>query len=274
MDITHQLEQGQVLDNQALIDIFKCSPQGGMRRSLKTNTLVVVSNHVESIYDDRWIEDTFHYTGMGQKGDQVVDYAQNRTLAESNVNGVQVHLFEVEKEKEYVYQGKVVLDSSPYTENQPDADGSDRKVIVFPLKLLNAKPLPFTKDKFEQSQKVRERKARKLSLNELREKATRSHKKVGERKVQSIQYERDPFVALFTKKKANGICDLCLKQAPFMDKNGQPYLESHHIEWLSKGGSDSIENTVALCPNCHRKMHVVDDEDDKTTLIQRLRLKI
>ena len=65
MGITQQLEQGQVLDNKALIEIFKCSPQGGMRRSLKTNTLVVVSNHVESIYDDRWIEDTFHYTGMG-----------------------------------------------------------------------------------------------------------------------------------------------------------------------------------------------------------------
>ena len=80
MGITQQLEQGQVLDNQALIEIFKCSPQGGMRRSLKTNTLVVVSNHVESIYDDRWIEDTFHYTGMGQKGDQGVDLSNDPVL--------------------------------------------------------------------------------------------------------------------------------------------------------------------------------------------------
>ncbi|WP_296863638.1 HNH endonuclease [Thermosyntropha sp.] len=29
-----------------------------------------------------------------------------------------------------------------------------------------------------------------------------------------------------------------------------------HIEWLSRGGTDTIDNTVALCPNCHRKMHV------------------
>ena len=30
----------------------------------------------------------------------------------------------------------------------------------------------------------------------------------------------------------------------------------------SKGVADSIDNTVALCPNCHRKMHVVDDPND------------
>ena len=32
--------------------------------------------------------------------------------------------------------------------------------------------------------------------------------------------------------------------------------------WLSEGGEDSIENTVALCPNCHRKMHVVNLQED------------
>ena len=25
---------------------------------------------------------------------------------------------------------------------------------------------------------------------------------------------------------------------------------------------DTIDNTVALCPNCHRKMHIVKDIDD------------
>ena len=45
-------------------------------------------------------------------------------------------------------------------------------------------------------------------------------------------------------------------------KNGEPYLETHHIVWLSEGGEDSIENTVALCPNCHRKMHVVNLQED------------
>jgi 5-methylcytosine-specific restriction endonuclease McrA len=26
----------------------------------------------------------------------------------------------------------------------------------------------------------------------------------------------------------------------------------------TEGGEDSIENAVALCPNCHRKMHVLN----------------
>jgi hypothetical protein len=32
------------------------------------------------------------------------------------------------------------------------------------------------------------------------------------------------------------------------------FFESHHIVWLFKGGDDTIENSTALCPNCHRKM--------------------
>ena len=46
-----------------------------------------------------------------------------------------------------------------------------------------------------------------------------------------------------------------MERAPFNDKKGRPFLESHHIRWLSEGGADSIDNVAALCPNCHRKMH-------------------
>src|SRR4051794_10629582 len=42
---------------------------------------------------------------------------------------------------------------------------------------------------------------------------------------------------------------------------------NHHITWLAKGGEDA--NTVALCPNCHRKMHVVDRKIDRDTLKNR-----
>ena len=77
------LQQGSVINNKKLCEIFACSPQGGMRRSLKTNTLVIVSNHVKSIYDDRWEDDVLHYTGMGTKGNQSIDAAQNKTLAQS-----------------------------------------------------------------------------------------------------------------------------------------------------------------------------------------------
>ena len=41
-----------------------------------------------------------------------------------------------------------------------------------------------------------------------------------------------------------------------------PYLEVHHVIWLSRGGEDSTTNTVALCPNCHTRMHILDRPED------------
>ena len=78
----------------------------------------------------------------------------------------------------------------------------------------------------------------------------------------SSYYVRSAEVVRITKKRANGICQLCGQAAPFSDDNGIPYLEAHHIEWLSRGGPDSTDNTVALCPNCHTKMHILNREQD------------
>ena len=264
-----ELTQGETLNNDELCTCFKCSPQGGMRRSLETNTLVLVSNHVKSIYDDRWIGDTFHYTGMGQSGDQALTFAQNRTLAESGTNGVVVHLFEVEEEGQYIYQGVVGLSGEPYTEKQPDFNGLERNVFVFPLKLKTGSPSLLAYDIFKKTQKQRERKVKKLDKEQLRQKAQRTRTTAGERIVASVQYERDQYVAEYTKARAEGVCDLCEKQAPFMTKDGSAYLESHHIQWLSRGGKDVLCNTVALCPNCHRRMHILDSESDREKLIEK-----
>ncbi|MCM7737031.1 HNH endonuclease [Enterobacter hormaechei] len=50
-------------------------------------------------------------------------------------------------------------------------------------------------------------------------------------------------------------CQSCKSDAPFLKVDGTPFLEVHHIEWLSNGGEDSVENAIALCPNCHRQAH-------------------
>ena len=63
---------------------------------------------------------------------------------------------------------------------------------------------------------------------------------------------------------------LCNLEAPFADANGEPYLEIHHIIWLSDGGADTIENTVALCPNGHRKMHIPQSADDVEKLLESI----
>lgn len=81
-------------------------------------------------------------------------------------------------------------------------------------------------------------------------------------------YVRNKYVSEYAKRRAHGICQLCGNQAPFIDLEGKPFLETHHIIWLAKGGTDSIENTVALCPNCHRKMHILNLEEDVEKLLK------
>ena len=66
---------------------------------------------------------------------------------------------------------------------------------------------------------------------------------------------RDPEVQRWVLQRADRLCELCCKPAPFDKPNGSPYLEIHHIHRLADGGSDVPENAVALCPNCHREAH-------------------
>jgi 5-methylcytosine-specific restriction protein A len=74
-------------------------------------------------------------------------------------------------------------------------------------------------------------------------------------------YTRNPDVVAEALYRANGVCESCSEKAPFNRKsNGTPYLEVHHIKPLSEQdvteeSLDVLENVLALCPNCHRKMH-------------------
>lgn len=68
-------------------------------------------------------------------------------------------------------------------------------------------------------------------------------------------YKRSPYVVAEVLSRANGKCQNCKSDAPFLKVDGTPFLEVHHIEWLSNGGEDSVKNAIALCPNCHRQAH-------------------
>ncbi len=128
------LQIGQIINNSELVGIFQCGNMGGMRRSHATNTLVIVSDYTKGLYQDKWIGGTLHYTGMGKVGDQDINWSQNATLAECGNNGVDVHLFEVIDPGEYIYCGRIELVDRPYTETQPDDNGDDRLVWMFPVR--------------------------------------------------------------------------------------------------------------------------------------------
>lgn len=255
-------EVGQIVTNNEIAKEFKCAIMGGMRRSKEKNALILINDHTKGLYEDKWFGDKLHYTGMGQEGDQRLDRTQNRTLAESVSSYIDVHLFEVLVPTEYIYRGLVELYDEPYQEEQEDKNGNMRKVWMFPLQLINNNQ-PLSNELFRKYRTAKENDARSKSLNDLKNRIkTNSSSKPSRRKVETEIFVRDEYVAEYTKRIANGKCQLCKKEAPFKDKKGNPYLESHHIEWLSKGGSDSIDNTIALCANCHKKMHILDLKED------------
>tara|TARA_B100000780_G_scaffold102899_1_gene72004 strand:+ start:204 stop:1028 length:825 start_codon:yes stop_codon:yes gene_type:complete len=257
-----QINKGDVINNEELTELFKCSTQGGMRRSHKTNTLVLVSNHVKSIYSDRWFGKELHYTGMGSSGDQTLG-TQNKTLYESNLNRVEVHLFEVFELREYTYQGIVVYNGKGYQENQTDIDGDKRKVWMFPLELKDGKPVRVNEIVIKKLQETKQKSLRKLNKQQIKrlaesKKATTQSYRI----IETKSIERDEYIKLYALQRAKGNCQLCEKPAPFLKKNGSPYLEVHHIKYLANKGSDTIDNVTALCPNCHRKMHSLELQKD------------
>ena len=134
MSFNPNLQIGQIITNHQLVNIFQCGNMGGMRRSHATNTLVIVSDYTKGLYHDKWIGGILHYTGMGKIGDQDIHWAQNATLAACGRNGVDVHLFEVIDAGEYIYCGRIELVDKPYTDTQPDDNGDNRLVWMFPIR--------------------------------------------------------------------------------------------------------------------------------------------
>lgn len=259
---------GATVTNQTICAAFRCGIQGGMRPSNRTHTLIIISDHTKALYEDKWYGNILHYTGMGKIGDQVLT-GPNRTLAQSDHNGVEVHLFEVLHPTQYIYHGVVSLADQPYQEEQADENGDMRKVWMFPVKPVT--PLSIDSVAYQSYTEAQQKRAERLSDEALARHLKGTEKqKAAQREVTSSLYVRDPYVAEYAKRRANGICQLCGQPAPFCDQKGRPYLESHHIEWLSQGGADTTSNTAALCPNCHKKMHIVNDPKD----VQKLRTAI
>ncbi|GEM_PF-1365566 len=74
--------------------------------------------------------------------------------------------------------------------------------------------------------------------------------------VRTTTFLRNADVIAEVLERAKGHCEECMSPAPFMSRaKNEPYLEVHHKMRLADGGDDTVENAIALCPNCHRKSH-------------------
>lgn len=249
------LKPKQIISNEDIVSIFKCGNMGGMRRSHATNTLVIVSDYTKGLYQDKWIGDTLHYTGMGKKGDQSIDATQNRTLNESGTNGVAVFLFEVFNKKEYTYIGEVELAAAPYQENQPDEDQVMRKVWLFPLRVKEAS----SSDDIDLAEKVLEEVV-EIEANttiDTTEKLTLIKSRVGHGELKK---------SLLAQDKKCKICGL----------DDERFLIASHIKPWSQSTDQErldIDNVLLLCPHhdaAFDKGYITFDDEGKLCISQEL----
>ncbi|WP_254629536.1 HNH endonuclease [Enterobacter chuandaensis] len=108
-------------------------------------------------------------------------------------------------------------------------------------------------------------KALKLPSEERRKRLKHAPLHPAKKKVSVWRYDRNPDVVAEVLLRAQNNCECCHALAPFQrTTDGRYYLEVHHIIPLSENGKDSVDNAIALCPNCHRQEHYGEPRIDKS----------
>lgn len=83
------------------------------------------------------------------------------------------------------------------------------------------------------------------------------------------RFVRSPSVAAWVRHNSEGKCELCRRKAPFKDRYGFPFLEVHHVLPLAEGGPDTTDNAVAVCPNCHKELHLSEKAEKRIGKLYR-----
>jgi len=200
-------------------------------------------------YADRYRPDgVFEYFGEGQVGDMQLQRG-NRAIAEHSTLGKSLLLFRQTADG-IRFEGETVYERH-HVERAPDRKGAERNAIVFELR-----PLEAIAEIVEG-----ERPSSGITLQDLRQRALVAVGNPSQPSTQSARnvYQRSRDVRDYVLARANGKCEGCAAPAPFLRSDGTPYLEPHHLRRLSDGGPDHPAHVIALCPNCHRRVHAGAD---------------
>ncbi|RDI70332.1 HNH endonuclease [Halopelagius longus] len=246
-----QFEVGRQYLRKELHDQFQGQRQHGISTPSSKSFIFIFTDPAseEHGYSDRFLENGhFVYSGEGRVGDMTFDGGNERILNHKE-NGDSLFVFE--KVDEHNGADVVTYDGEyeyidHYWERAPDDNDEMRDAIRFKLTPLGGLDPGINKSE-----------AANLSREDLFKRARESTQEVptSTKPGARTSYTRSDLVRDFALKMADGVCQACNEEAPFVSNGGKPFLEVHHLYRVSDGGVDDPENVIAICPNCHREVH-------------------
>jgi 5-methylcytosine-specific restriction protein A len=238
-------ERGRTYNRKADIHGRFGGPQQGGIITPNGHPVVILITGQEGLeygYGDRYRRDgVFEYFGEGQVGDKRLR-AGNKAIAEHSAVGKSLLLFR-KSPGGVTFEGEMICEGYHF-KVAPDRKGTQRNAIVFELRHLEA-----IADAVEP-----EDEGAGLNLDALLALDAANLPTDGMSQVRNV-YQRSRDVKRYVLTRANGHCEGCGSPAPFFQPDGSPYLEPHHLRRVSDGGPDHPAHVIALCPNCHRRVH-------------------
>lgn len=201
-------------------------------------------------YANEWIQpgEILKYYLKSISGDFGLHFKPNKTIIE-NPNIPVVTFTRDSKFAPFIYRGVF-----RYVNLVAEQNGAKAFILQKPKEAMGAAIMSLKKAQEHLEKGLQ--KAKERSKKERRERLAKAPKRPISYSVTTTAYLRNPDVIAEVLDRARGICEGCVKPAPFLrGSNGEPYLEVHHRLPLAQGGEDTVENAIALCPNCHRERH-------------------
>jgi 5-methylcytosine-specific restriction protein A len=265
MEAPPRFQVGRLYERGELHAEYRGQRQRGIITPADHPVIFIISGSTGLLYGyaDTWDEDgVFHYFGEGQTGNMRFE-AGNAAIRDHAVDEKELHLFEHVKGKDLRYRGEMVCSGYEW-KTAPDKTGASRQAIVFQLIPAAAVPTLELEDTWGSG-----------DLTELARAADEDPTEHSDSHL-SLQraFARSRALRRYVRARAKGVCEGCEQPAPFSAKDGSGYLEAHHTRRRSDSGPGNRRTVIALCPNCHSRIHFGKDGDSYNHELQSKLRKI
>lgn len=239
-----------------LHDQFKGNRQKGISSPATEDFIFVFTGPSGETYgyENELSDDgTLTYYGEGRVGDMAFEPNNaNTKLRDHRERGLDLHVFVDARQKGLVsYLGEYAYDGHEWTD-APDGTGETRRAIRFRLVPVHG-GVSLGDEGIEG--------ASEPDLFVAAHGRTPTDGSTSPVSGGGRTYARPELLRAFAMRSADGVCQGCGEDVRFVNTDGDPLLEVHHLHRRSDGGADSPENVIALCTDCHRRCHRDDDDD-------------